>query len=337
MNFTLLVSRNCNCACKYCFEKTYDKNVSKEVVKKLISRMKEINSRHLSFFGGEPLVNWEVIPYAFECAEEIGLDLKYGLITNGVLLDAEKLDFIKKHGVSLAISFDGQKRNEKRILKSGKPALNAALKAIKLTLKAGIDVEICPVICKDAVVGFADDMIKLYKQGVKRIAPAINDKDCVWTDEDFELLKKEYSRVLDFVFKMRKKKKPVVFSDFNNLFLLGLDPKICPKNTCDFGTDNFVVDVNGDVYPCVQFIDSPENVVGSLDLGIDFEKLKTAVNRYMRPLFDDCKSCAYNWYCHFECPCRNYIKGLNYCLEANCKYIKMKLELLNEYKKIHNI
>jgi len=331
-SFIVIESRQCNFRCEYCFETHKKGKMSKGVAEQVVNVAIANGIGHISIFGGEPLLNWGVIVHMIRYAENVNANLRFSLITNGFLLDEAKLDFIKKCKIDLAISFDGIKHNTKRILKDGNQTTESVMSKIRMAIDSGCQLAICPVITADAIEGISSDYIELYELGVSRILPAIDEKSFGWTEEKFALLKQEYEIICDYCIKKFSAQTAIDFDDFRPLYEARYLKIRTVCNSCSFGQNNFVVDTNGDIYPCIQFMDSRLNVIGNIFSQLDKRTLDMQKEQFSTPLFDKCSACEYSWYCHSTCACRNYAKTKGWNIRPNCELVKMKLGMLEKYK-----
>lgn len=324
-NLTVILTRNCNLDCTYCFEKHSDDSMSAEVASYIVENIQKYGIKRVSFFGGETLLNWSTLCFIIEQCKSKNLSVHYGLITNGILLDENKISYLKSNCVDLAVSFDGYSHNQFR--GNTDIVYNNIIRVL-----ADIDnLTVCSVICKKNIVGLAEDMISLYISGVKSILPSLNEKECQWDEKDFFELKTEYRKIAVYIAHQRKKGVHVRFDDFDILYyVLTNDIKSLNVSNCRFCKDNFVVDTDGSIYPCVMFLDDKENSIGSISEEMDNEKMNYLIKEYSKEIYDDCKECEYNWFCHKACACRNYIKNKNYSQYTICRYIKMKFEVIKE-------
>ena len=290
----------------------------------IIYKVRKYGIKRISFFGGEPLLNWDMVCYIINNCEKQNIPVKYGLITNGVLLNKEKIQYLKIHGVDLAISFDGNNHNNYR----GKTEI--VYSTILLASKIIDNLTICPVICKDNIIGFADDMIDLYERGVNRILPSLNEKDCQWIPEDFIELRGEFNKIATYIARQRRLGQYKKFGAFDAIYHSIINNTRKPNcSNCHFCKDNYVVDTDGSIYPCVLFADDNNNCIGNIAGTIDNEKISNLMRNYSKKIYAECESCEYSWFCHNTCACQNYVKH-NYSQYTTCDYIKMNFGVISE-------
>ena len=115
----LNLTQRCNLKCKYCFVVQQPKEMTFQVAKdaadffannaKTTKQMPSIN-----YFGGEPLLKWDdiIVPLTEYIRDKYGMNFRLGITTNGILLDEEKLEFMKKYGIGFLFSIDGNKKTQ---------------------------------------------------------------------------------------------------------------------------------------------------------------------------------------------------------------------------------
>ena len=335
ISLTVFVTRDCNFNCAYCTHRRENKKFSKKLAEKVADFANLNGVKTVSFFGGEPLLNYSVVKHFINYSNKRGYKFLIGLITNGYLLSTDKVKFLAKNKVQLAISFDGISRNENRVTVKGK---NSTLKVYKNLLNAVkyTKFELCTVLNKNAIEGIASDYISLFERGVTTIKTAINEEFGEWTDEEISLLKEEYSKVLNYVIAKYKEGKRLKFTDVLDIAEIKIFNNGGFINSCDFGNQGVAVDENGYLYPCTQFVFDKANIIGNIESGIDEEKLNLIKSKYCKPIFNECKDCSANFICHYGCACKNYSNLNKLENKTSCKYFKMKLSLVEEIIEKYN-
>jgi len=143
-NYELVISEDCNLRCKYCFDDTLSDRKNEDCLPTIMpldmipriqdfilkTRDKEFEGMHISFFGGEPLMNWDFIEKFVNTSKNI-FDFRYSFSfgTNGTLLDDKKIDFILNNNINFTVSVDGkQKSHDKyRVYSDNKPSWNKSI------------------------------------------------------------------------------------------------------------------------------------------------------------------------------------------------------------------
>ncbi|MDI6860661.1 MAG: SPASM domain-containing protein [Caldisericia bacterium] len=317
----LLISQTCNMKCDYCFvndgtfgdnESLMDENVSLKAVDFLIENSK---TKHIEidFFGGEPLINWKVvrktIEYGGKRSKEYGKILRFSLTTNGVLLDEEKLNFLKENFVSLIISLDGppEVNNLHRKMKNGSNSFDYVYKNIK-NLKNYEGYYIRGTFTNKTKDIFENAKF-FYENGFKNISlePVILDKENPLSlkKEDLKELKKEYEKLGEYIYNEKLKGNKLNFYHFN--IDLSNGPCLGKMNFgCGAGVEYLAVDTKGDIYPCHFLKEFKEFKVGNIFDGIDENK-----KNYFMYLNDinskeKCKSCWAKYLCGGGCIAHSY-------------------------------
>lgn len=177
----LMLSDGCNLSCRYCFEgmnqgqRKIALNMSKKVAAKALDFFSDLilqkpklfnQEKTIIFYGGEPMLNFECLAFALEKIKSLKIakllprKTRVVLITNGTLIDSEKAALLKRHGVNVSVSLDGNaKHNANRIFPDGQPAFFSIMKGYKLCQEAGIETSISCTISEsnvseaEAVVG----------------------------------------------------------------------------------------------------------------------------------------------------------------------------------------
>jgi uncharacterized protein len=179
-----VVTNHCNLACRYCQTKTDKKqNMDISTADKLLSFIARIESRsvNLEFQGGEPLLNWPVIDFFIKNVAKLqGPDrqVKLSLVTNGTLLDKEKIDFLTDKGVSICVSLDGPQavHDKNRFFPCGKGSYKEVAKNLKLLKgiykqkKVNRSIDLLPTITKDSL-SFYKEIIDEYISWGANIIP----------------------------------------------------------------------------------------------------------------------------------------------------------------------
>ncbi len=198
----LLVTDHCNLNCKYCYierslPSNYQKShMTKEVAKAAIEKFVSIadansNSLKITFYGGEPLLNWEVVEFALKyidkIEDKISKEIHKILITNGMLLDETKIKILSKYNVHVALSLDGPREfhDRYRVFPDGRGTFDLVIKALNLLREHNLEPSISTVLTKEAILHiekilkfFLDDL-NIRKIGFNHISiiPSINSYD----------------------------------------------------------------------------------------------------------------------------------------------------------------
>lgn len=190
----MIMSEQCNLACKYCFLGNNDcekrgnfllENMSVETaeqaIKFFIRQIKEsgldteINKPVLIFYGGEPLVNYDVLEYIAKRINELRnversiRNIEMSMVTNGLLLDEDRIIRLHELGVSIAISIDGftEEANGMRVDVAGKPVFSRILEKLDLCKKIGVNVSLSVTLSEETIKNTKDILKLVEKYDIK--------------------------------------------------------------------------------------------------------------------------------------------------------------------------
>lgn len=217
-----ILSEKCNLACKYCFlgnakKRTIDLDMTKEIANKALEyysyqiRQKPQWYNHRKefiFYGGEPLMNFDVMKYVIEQSQKMQKekllpeDIKYSLITNGLLLDEEKISYLKKNNILTSISVDGSgpKENISRVDKQGKPIYDRLIGILKLVKKHEWNVGLSITLTQETIENQEGIFELLHEYDIHDICFNI-----LYSTEDYYISSGYYEKVNDFIIEFYKK------------------------------------------------------------------------------------------------------------------------------------
>lgn len=343
----LNVAHDCNLRCSYCFASEGDFGCGRELMpletaKKsvdfLIEHSGKIKNLEMDFFGGEPLMNWnvvkETVKYARSLEKEYNKNFRFTLTTNGILLDDEKIDFINEEIYDVVLSLDGRKEiNDKyRITKTKKGSYDIVLpKFQKLISRRGNkSYYVRGTYTKDNL-DFTKDVMHLYGLGFKNISmePVLCDKNFASSvnKEDINRVLAEYENLCRELIKMKKSGKEINFFNFN----IDLDKGPCVLKRlkgCGCGNDYVAITPNGDIFSCHQLVGENEFKMGNVNSGTFDDNIK---KRFLNTSIyhkEKCRNCWVKFYCSGGCAAKNYQHCGNIMIpfDVNCEMQKKKIE-----------
>lgn len=343
----LLVTMDCNLRCEYCFASQGDyamgrKVMSFETGKKaldfLLENSGDRENLEVDFFGGEPLMNWDVVKKLVEYGRsreaEYHKHFRFTVTTNGLLLDEEKMDFINKEMSNVVLSIDGRKDVNDRVRKrvDGSGCYDRIIPKFKeLAEKRNYENYYVRGTFTKYNLDFASDVFHLYDQGFDQISvePVVCDHDEKYaiTERDLPAVFSEYERLAQLMLVNEKKGKH--FNFFH--FMLDLDQGPCAIKRlrgCGSGNEYVAITSDGDIYPCHQFVGIPEYLMGNIHTGefnSDIKKDFAAAHIYNK---EDCRKCWAKFYCSGGCNANNYIYTGNILTahKLSCEIEKKRLE-----------
>lgn len=336
--FTLEISvtEKCNLGCPYCYVANKPTWMSTQTFDNAIPGVYDLMARtgnssyHVSFFGGEPLLNWELITHAVPFLKNDSRCKGINIITNLTMIDAEKADYLQKHGVGVSWSFDGMSSNESRpllpILENTNPetgelfdgilALYDYKKDIITRLTNGCKVMIWPGNVKDMTENFEF----LLSWGIEHPDFSLV-RDDVWTRDDIIEYRKELIRLTDtYIAKIKSGQACSV--GFLRLAILdilyGLVKGKRPFG-CFAGTNGGVLMSSGEFYPCARFASKKIMVI---DKDYDFKYYQ---DKFNPKNLDKCTDCSLRQVCNAGCT-YSQVMNDNKPLDSICELFHITYE-----------
>ena len=343
----LNIAHDCNLRCEYCFASKGDFGGSRslmsyEIASKAIDFLL-VNSGNrknleVDFFGGEPLLNFDVvkrvIEYARKREKEFNKTIKFTLTTNAVLLTEEIRDFINKNIDNIVLSIDGRKevnaRVRYRVDNSG--TYDDILTSIKET---AVSREQNNYYARGTFtrynLDFSKDVLHLADQGFKQISvePVVagEDKEYALRAEDIETISKEYEKLAVEYIKRRKEGKGFNFFHFE--MDLNNGPCVAKRvKGCSAGDEYLAITPEGDIYPCHQFVGNEEFRLGNVSDSILEDNIRMEFRNTNIFTKDKCKDCWTKFYCSGGCAANawQFNKDIKVPYELGCELQKKRVE-----------
>ncbi|BED92895.1 MAG: thioether cross-link-forming SCIFF peptide maturase [Candidatus Paraimprobicoccus trichonymphae] len=343
----LNISHDCNLRCKYCFayngtfgseKKLMDLNTAKKAVDFLIEKSGDMYNLEIDFFGGEPLLNFEVVKQTVYYAKNIGKKynkkFKFTITTNGLLLNEDNIYFINEEFYNVVLSLDGRKSiNDKfRITKLKEGSYDSIVPKFKKLVESRKDKE-CYVRATYTRynLDFLQDILHIYNLGFENLSvePVIADCNLDYSigEENLEKILLEYENLANKIIEFEKESKKINFFLYN-IDLENSPCKIKRLKSCSCGNEYVAITPQGDIFPCHQFVNYSEFKMGNLYSNNFNEDLKLKFSKITIYKKEKCESCWAKFYCTGGCNANNYMFNKNICkpYEISCKIQKKKLE-----------
>ena len=343
----LHIAHDCNLACRYCFagEGEYHGErslMSLEVGMKaldfLVEASKGRRNLEVDFFGGEPLMNFEVVKklveYGRSLEEKHNKKFRFTLTTNGVLLDDEVLEFANREMGNLVLSIDGRKsvHDAMRPRRGGQGSYDEILPKF---IKAADSRDQMNYYVRGTYthrnLDFAEDVKHLAELGFKQISvePVVAppDKDYAITAEDVPKLCEQYDILAKYVIDRKKEGKG--FNFFHFMIDLTGGPCVAKRlSGCGSGTEYLAVAPNGDLYPCHQFVGLDGFLMGNVYDGVTNTAMRDKFklcNVYSR---EECRKCFAKFYCSGGCAANayNFTGDINGVYDIGCALQRKRVE-----------
>lgn len=343
----LHVSHDCNLRCKYCFadEGAYHNRrelmsaeVGKAAMDFLVKNSGKRRNLEVDFFGGEPLMNFdvvkEVVAYARSLEKLHDKNFRFTITTNGVLLNDDNIAFINEHMSNVVLSLDGRKETNDRVRCriDGSGSYDSIVpKLLKVAESRNQDNYYVRGTFTKYNLDFANDVLHLADLGFKQtsVEPVVCDasEDYAITKEDLPAIFAEYERLVEEYLKRRKDGNG--FNFFH--FMIDLDQGPCVikrLSGCGSGCEYLAVAPNGDLYPCHQFVGTDEYKMGTIFDGITRPEIRStfeSCNVYTKP---KCKECFAKFYCSGGCMANACLLNgdINEPHEISCEMQRKRVE-----------
>lgn len=343
----LHVAHDCNLTCGYCFAEEGEYHgdrglMSAEVGKASIDFLiKNSGNRHnieVDFFGGEPLMNFdvvkEVVEYARSIEKQHNKNFRFTITTNGVLLDDAKAAYINEHMSNVVLSLDGRPEVNDYMRKTHKGTGSYNLivpKFQKLVKERGQKDYYVRGTFTRFNMDFSKDVMHLADLGFEQVSvePVVgpDDMDYTFKDEDIDAICKEYESLARQMLQRKKENKN--FNFFH--FMIDLTQGPCAHKRlagCGTGTEYLAATPNGDLYPCHQFVGMEEFKMGDVFNGADRTDISDKFARchvYTKP---KCIDCWAKFYCSGGCAANshNLQNDIHDVYEIGCELQRKRIE-----------
>lgn len=318
MHITLHLTTDCNMKCDYCYNPRDKKiTMTKEIVRKALDLSRAINpiNSGIIFFGGEPLLKRELIEYTFEYAAELkkkdNTFFHYKITTNGTLLDDDFINYAVEKDIGVGISVDGirEVHDKHRILKTGGPTFDLIEKRFSTLLSVKPYSRIYMTVNPDTLPYFYQSVKYFFEKGFKYVLTSLN-YGAKWSDEDLNILQKEYKKLSKLYEEMIIAEKKFYFSPFEMKIATHIKGEDALCYRCSFGERQLSIAPNGDIYPCIQFVqdtvvNKAEYCIGNVFDGLD-EVKRMELHLRSKIRFKECEECVNKFRCNNNCSCLNW-------------------------------
>ena len=360
----LHVSHACDLTCSYCFAGQGRFNgpaalmsleVGKKAIDFLIENSGSRRNLEVDFFGGEPLLNFDVVKnivkYARERELETNKNFRFTLTTNGMGITDEVIDFANRECHNVVLSLDGRKEihDRERRAAAGTGSYDIIVPKFQRMVAARTGKDCGPVkvadipdwVTRGTDTGntnyymrgtythynpdFTEDILHMTELGFTELSmePVVTDPDSQFalTQEDLPILLEQYEILAK---EMISREKPFTF--YHYMLDLSGGPCIYKRiSGCGSGTEYFAVTPQGELYPCHQFVGDEKYLLGDLDKGVEIRDEFKLCNVYARSECDDCWA---KLYCSGGCAANAYhssgsIMGI---YEYGCELFKKRME-----------
>lgn len=343
----LHIAHTCNLNCEYCFagqgkyhgeDALMSFEVGKQALDFLVKNSGTRKNLEVDFFGGEPLVNFEVVKqlvkYARSIEKENNKHFRFTLTTNGVLLNDDVIDFLNEEMDNVVLSLDGRKEinDAKRKNINGDGSYDIIVpKFKKFVEKRGNKEYYMRGTFTRNNLDFTNDIFHMADLGFTELSmePVVSSEETDYSlrEEDLDKIYEQYEILAKEMIKRKKEGNPFTF--YHYMIDLSGGPCIYKRITgCGSGTEYLAVTPNGDFYPCHQFVGDKKFLMGNVKDGIANKELRDEFklcNVYSRK---ECKDCWAKLYCSGGCSANSYhtTGSINNVYDFGCKLFRKRIE-----------
>lgn len=343
----LHIAHTCNLNCEYCFASQGKYNgeralMSFEVGKRAIDFLIENSGSRVNlevdFFGGEPLMNFDVVKqivaYARSIEKQHNKNFRFTLTTNGMLVDDEVIEFANKECHNVVLSLDGRKEVHDRLRKTinGKGSYDIIVPKFQdFVKKRGNRGYYVRGTFTHNNTDFTNDIFHMADLGftelsMEPVVCAPNDPYAL-TYEDLPVLFEQYEILAKDMLRREKEGKPITF--YHYMIDLTAGPCIYKRvSGCGSGTEYMAVTPWGELFPCHQFVGDPKYSLGNIFDGVTNHEVQNEFklcNAYARP---DCRDCWAKLYCSGGCAANSYhaTGSVTGVYKYGCELFKKRIE-----------
>ena len=343
----LHIAHDCNLACRYCFAEEGEYHgrrelmsfeVGKAALDFLIANSGNRRNLEVDFFGGEPLMNFDVVKqlvaYGREQEKIHNKNFRFTLTTNGVLLNDDIMEFANKEMGNVVLSIDGRKEvhDYMRPFRKGAGSYELIVpKFQKFADSRNQERYYVRGTFTHNNLDFSEDVLHLADLGFKQISvePVVAQptESYALKEEDLPQLFEEYDKLAVEMIKRHKEGK-----DFNFFhFMIDLEGGPCVAKRlsgCGSGTEYLSVTPWGDLYPCHQFVGQEEFLMGNVDDGIVKPEIADDFRSCSVYSKEKCKNCFAKFYCSGGCMANSYnFHGtIHDCYDVGCEMQRKRVE-----------
>jgi uncharacterized protein len=343
----LHIAHDCNLSCRYCFAGKGEYNgdaalmsfeVGKKAIDFLVANSGNRRNLEVDFFGGEPLMNFEVVKqiveYGRSLEEEHDKRFRFTLTTNGILLNDDIMEFVNREMSNLVLSIDGRREVNDRMrpTRNGKSSYDVILPKF---LKAAESRNQTNYYVRGTFTHYNTDFVKdvlhLADLGFEQISvePVVSppSEPYAITEEDVPVICEGYDELAKEMLLREEEGKG--FNFFHYMIDLEGGPCVAKRlSGCGSGTEYLAVTPWGDLYPCHQFVGNEDFLLGNLDEGIKRDDIVAdfkLCNVYSKP---KCRDCFARFFCSGGCAANayNFHGSINEAYDIGCKLQQKRVE-----------
>jgi len=343
-NICLLLAYDCNLRCEYCYahggsfgeqRMLMSQNVMTKAIDFCLKNTGKEEKIQIGFFGGEPLLNFDVIvkcvTYANRRVSEINKEVTYSIVTNATLLNQEIMDFLYNNNFSIIFSIDGPKSIHDRHRKSmtGKSTHSLVLHNVLTFKKNYTDDFTIRGTFTSITPNFSEQVLFLNDLGFNQISveeAQLSEKHpgSIYSQSDILRIQLEYDKLADIFLEWFDKGKHLHFYPFENCLRDIINPKT-QHRPCGSGCNVIAIAPDGSIFPCFEAAIEKENIIGHIDKGFDDTKRLVFQSNYVDK-YKLCQECWLKYFCGGGCYSFNihYNRNIGIPYQPNCDLTKYR-------------
>lgn len=343
----LHIAHDCNLGCKYCFAEEGEYHgrralMSFEVGRKaldfLIANSGKRRNLEVDFFGGEPLMNWDVVrqlvEYGRSMEEANHKKFRFTLTTNGVLLNDAMMEFCNREMSNVVLSLDGRKEvnDQMRPTRNGKGSYDIVVPKFQkfASEREQMNYYIRGTFTRNNL-DFAQDVLHFADLGFEQISvePVVSlpEEPFSIREEDLPAIMEEYDKLA--VEYIKRKNEGRGFNFFHFMIDLQQGPCVAKRlSGCGSGTEYLAVTPWGDLYPCHQFVGEEDFLLGNVDTGVTNTTIRDEFKLCNVYAKDKCKDCFARFYCSGGCAANSFKfhGAITDAYDIGCEMQKKRIE-----------
>jgi len=338
------LTNQCNLSCEYCYEfgadkvatpegkpKFMDLETAKTSVDFLLTQSTGRDSVHITFFGGETLMNFpllkQVVAYANERAAEQGRHIDFSLTTNGTLLTPAIIEFLSENHIGVTVSMDGPKEmhDHLRVFSNGKGSYDIIEPRVRALIE---NHRTRPITARVTLTAGVSDVIRIFRHlkqdlGFHEVgfAPVTTSPNQLYAigNQGMDKVLEQFHILADEYLEHALRGESHGFSNVSDT-LAELCQGVNKSHPCGAGIGLLGVGPSGDIAPCHRFVDSDQHALGHISTGVDREKQADFLRRGHINSKYDCHTCFARPLCAGGCHHEAFVRygdtghpNLHYC------------------------
>ncbi|MDO4518143.1 MAG: thioether cross-link-forming SCIFF peptide maturase [Bacillota bacterium] len=343
----LHIAHTCNLNCSYCFASQgkfsgerglMSFEVGKRALDFLVENSGSRRNLEVDFFGGEPLMNFQVVKelvnYARSIEKEKDKNFRFTLTTNGVLVDDDVIDFANRECSNVVLSLDGRKEvhDRYRVDYEGNGSWEKIVPKFQKFVEArgGKNYYMRGTFTHENP-DFLKDIEEMLDLGFRELSmePVVTSPDdpSALTESDMEVVMDQYEKLAELMIKKDEEKDPFTF--YHYMIDLTGGPCIYKRiSGCGSGTEYMAVTPWGDLYPCHQFVGDENFKLGDIWKGVENRKIQDEFMSCNVYAHEECKDCWARLYCSGGCAANAYhaTGSITGVYEDGCKLFRKRME-----------